>query len=166
MSSTAHLNERSFSRPVFFALAGIFALLLGGCAEESAIVPVQPAKTTAAPVTADALAGRWGLASYLQEKDKERTEKQAGSLCNKPYVIKKGPNGGVIMHLADEKDPQELDIKTGPDGAVYIGPAGPPGIPEDRQVASFDGTRMVTEWVDPSVAERYGTMVYARCKGK
>lgn len=146
-------------------------MALAGCAADTAVVPLKPApavasKPTVAPLTAEALVGRWGLASYLQEKDKVRTEKEARNQCNKPYVIAKGPQGGVMMHLADEKQPQELEIKTAPDGAIFIGPEGPPAVQEDRTVIAFDGNMLVSGWVDPSAAERYGTMVFVRCKSK
>ncbi len=160
-------RDLSHWRIVTFSVLG---LSLAGCAADTAMVPLQPAatpaKTTAVPVTPEALVGRWGLASYLQEKDKARTEKEARSQCNKPYIIGKGAHGGVMMHLADEKEPQELEVKTAPDGSVFIGPDGPPDLQEDRTVTAFDGNMLVSGWVDPSVAERYGTMVFVRCKSK
>jgi hypothetical protein len=135
--------------------------LLAGCASDTALGPsVQPAAPPAIP--ADALVGRWGLASYHQDKDKDRTEKEARAQCSNPYVINKGPTGGVMMHLADEKEPRELVVKSG-NGHNYIGPEGPPGDVYDREIVSFDGTMMVTTWVDPEVSDRYGTMVFVRC---
>ena len=59
------------------------------------------------------------------------------------------PSGGVIMHLADEAQPQELRLKGGPGGKNYIGPPGPGGSEKDREIVSFDGRVMQTRFVDP-----------------
>jgi hypothetical protein len=81
-------------------------------------------------------------------------------------VIGAGTHGGVIMHLADQATPQELDLKGGPGGKNYIGPAGPAGGDQDREVLSFDGRTMITRFIDKDAATRYGTMVYVRCAPK
>jgi hypothetical protein len=109
------------------------------------------------------LVGRWGLASYQKDADRPRTEKEARGQCNKPYVITRGPNGGVMMHLADQKQPQELVLKGGPGGKTFLGPAGPAGGPDDRVVFAVDPGSFTVTWVDPENASRYGTMVYERC---
>ena len=44
--------------------------------------------------------GRWGFTSYHREQDRARTEAAARGQCKQPYVIARGPNGGVMMHLA------------------------------------------------------------------
>ena len=49
-------------------------------------------------------------------------------LCRSPYVIAKGPGGGVMMHLADERQPTELRLKGSPEGKNYIGPDGDAGV--------------------------------------
>ena len=36
-------------------------------------------------------------------------------------MISKGPNGGVMMHLADEPEIQELVLKGSPSGVTYLG---------------------------------------------
>ncbi len=93
-----------------------------------------------------------------------RTEANARGQCGKPYVIGAGPSGGVMMHLADQPQLQELRLKGAPGGKTFIGPAGePPGGRQDREVLSFDGRVMVTRYVDPEVDTRYGTSVYVRC---
>src|SRR3954463_4227403 len=46
--------------------------------------------------------GRWGYTSDLDEADRERTINAARGLCKTPYVIAKGPTGGIMMNLADE----------------------------------------------------------------
>jgi hypothetical protein len=107
--------------------------------------------------------GKWGLAAYRQEKDIARTETEAEAACGNPYVIGQGAAGGIVMHLADQAQPTELAIKT-IGGRTFIGPANEPaGAPRDREITSFTGDIFITKWVDPSVANRYGVMVYARC---
>jgi hypothetical protein len=67
------------------------------------------------------------------------------------------------MHLADQATPQELRLKGSPSGKNYIGPAGPAGGEQDREIVSFDGRVLVTRFVDPEISGRYGTSVYVRC---
>jgi hypothetical protein len=116
-----------------------------------------------ASIPADALVGQWGLAAYHQEAARARTEKAAKAQCNKPYVITKGPNGGVIMHLADNPTPQELVLKGGPGGKNYVGPPGEIGI-SDREIIFSDNQMMILQWMDPEIVGRYGTMIYVRCR--
>ena len=145
------------------ALAAILAANLAGC---SSFGP-EPAATAARPtVTVDMLVGNWGLAAYHQDADRVRTEAQAHAQCNKPFVITRGPNGGAMMYLADSATPTEIVVKVG-DGKTYIGPStDPAGGPNDRLIVSADNNEFVTQWVDPEVASRYGTMVYVRCGSK
>jgi hypothetical protein len=112
------------------------------------------------------LVGRWGFTSYQKEADRARTIATARKLCKSPYVIARGPGGGVMMHLADEKQPTELRLKGSADGKNYIGPDGDAGVPQDREIVSFDGRVLVTRYVDPDAANRYGNMVYVRCSSK
>jgi hypothetical protein len=107
--------------------------------------------------------GRWGFTSYQKEADRARTINTARGLCKTPYVIAKGPGGGVMMHLADERQPSELRLKGSASGKNYIGPDGDSGVPQDREIVSFDGRVLVTRYVDPDAANRYGNMVYVRC---
>jgi hypothetical protein len=111
--------------------------------------------------------GRWGFTSYQKEADRARTINTARGLCRSPYVIAKGPGGGIMMHLADQRQPTELRLKGGPDGKNYIGPADEPGgSAQDREILSFDGRVLITRYVDPDAANRYGNMVYVRCTPK
>jgi hypothetical protein len=112
------------------------------------------------------LVGRWGLAAYHKDADRARTEAAARGHCKQPYVIGRGAGGGVIMHMADTAQPEELRVKGGPDGKNYIGPDPDPGNKRDREVVSFDGRVLQLRWLDPEVAGRYGTMVYVRCGPK
>jgi hypothetical protein len=141
------------------------AAALSGCASQSP-PPAAPASAAMAPsIAADSLVGKWGLASYHNEADRARTETAAHSQCNKPFVIGKGQAGGVMMHVADQTEPQEMFVKPA-EGRNFLGPAGPPGVAQDMEIISFDKGVLVMNWMDPDTASRYGTMVYARCKGK
>lgn len=140
------------------ALLFVFAAVLAGCSTQRA-APTAPQFA----LTADDLVGKWGLASYRVDQDRARTEAAAKAACSNPYVIGKGPNGGAIMHLADQATPQELFVKTASDGAVYIGPQGQAGDTQDRHVLSYDTASLTAQWVNPDAAKRYGTLLYVRC---
>lgn len=144
------------------ALGVLAAALLAGCAGEPAPAPV----VSAPAVSADQLIGKWGLASYHRDTDRDRTIKEAKSQCHNPYVITKGPTGGVMMYLADQKDKSELVTKAGKDGVTYLGPPGDAGTADDRMISNIDANSFTTIWVDPDNASRYGTMVYVRCGAK
>jgi len=147
------------------------ALLLAGCASEMSVSPgpeVAAAPPAGAPlpasIPAQDLVGRWGLAAYHKDEDRARTEAAARGQCRQPYSISRGPRGGIIMHLADQSQPTELVLKGGADGKNYIGLAEEP-VPgqRDREIVSFDGRVLVTRFVDPEIAGRYGNSVYVRC---
>jgi hypothetical protein len=141
------------------SLISLLSAFVVGCGETPAPTPaiVAPAIST------DQLVGKWGLASYHKDADRARTMKEAAAQCNKPYVINKGPGGGVMMYLADQKELSELVLKAGPNGNTYLGPPGDPGTADDRIVTNVDPNSFTTIWVDPDNASRYGTMVYQRC---
>ena len=109
------------------------------------------------------LVGRWGYASYLRVEDRERTIAAAERTCANPYLIGQGEHGGLMMHLADEKEPRELALKGSSEGYDYIGPEGPAGGDKDREVSSYDGKVMILRFVNPEVAARYGMSVYVKC---
>jgi hypothetical protein len=140
-------------------VAMVLGLVLAGCAGDQRTV--APSASTPA-YTPQQIAGRWGLASFRKEEDRARTEREARAQCSNPYVIEVGPSGGVIMHLADVAEPQELRIKSS-GGRTFIGPEGAAGQAADREIVSLDETIMITTWMDPDVAERYGTMLFVRC---
>ena len=144
------------------ALAGLGAALLAGCATE----PPPPPAVAALSVTPDQLVGKWGFAAYHRDTDRTRTIREAAAQCNKPYVIAKGPAGGVMMNLADQADLSELVLKAGPNGNTYLGPPGDAGTADDRIVTNVDANSFSTNWVDPDNAARYGTSVYERCGQK
>ena len=92
-------------------------LLLGGCSGfnlsmpsfsgSSDTPPPPPPGAAALPskYAPEEFVGRWGFTSYQKEADRARTINTARGLCRSPYVIAKGPGGGVMMHLADERQP-------------------------------------------------------------
>jgi hypothetical protein len=150
-------------------------LLLGGCSgfnmpnfsSGSPDTPPPPPSSGGGAMpskyASEEFVGRWGFTSYQKEADRARTINTARGLCKTPYVIAKGPGGGVMMHLADERQPSELRLKGSASGKNYIGPDGDSGVPQDREIVSFDGRVLVTRYVDPDAANRYGNMVYVRC---
>ena len=154
-------------------IASVLTIFLGACGggmslpsfSSSPSAPPEPGVAPDMPATirSDEVVGRWGLASYQNPNDRARTEAQARSQCKQPYVITAGATGGVIMHLADQATPQELRLKGSPSGKNYIGPPGPAGSEQDREIVSFDGRVLVTRFTDKDAAVRYGNMVYVRC---
>ena len=147
------------------ALAGCSSTNFGGFGGASTSEPAA-APEIPSTIRADELVGKWGLAAYHKPEDRARTENAARGQCKNPYVIGKGANGGVIMHLADEATPQELNLKGSQSGKNYIGPPGPAGGEKDREIVSFDGRVLTTRFIDPDANSRYGTMVYVRCAPK
>lgn len=163
-----HSRRRALATAFVLAL---FGLAVAGCATTPEAPPPQPAEPAPEPelpgaFPAQDLVGRWGLTAYHREADRARTEKAAAKQCRNPYVITAGTAGGVMMHLADEATPSELRVKGNRAGKTFIGPAGPPGGAQDREVVSFDGRVLVLRWMDSEVQGRYGTMVYVKCTPK
>jgi len=155
---------RDFDRLVRFAA---LALALSACSTNPPPVetPQAPAMAPDIPATIkpEEVVGRWGYGAYHNDADRPRTEAAARGQCGQPVLINRGPNGGVMMYLADSAQLQELYLKGGPGGRNYIGPPGPGGGPQDREVVAFDGRAMVLRWINPEVQTRYGTGVYVRC---
>jgi hypothetical protein len=164
-------TSRSARAATNLAIASALMIFLGACGgggfslSPSSPSPPETALEPEIPATIrpDELVGKWGLASYQNPNDRARTEKQALAQCKQPYTIGAGTSGGVVMHLADQATPQELRLKGSSGGKNYIGPAGPPGGEQDREVISFDGRVLVTRFVDKDAGTRYGNMVYVRC---
>jgi hypothetical protein len=141
------------------ALVCLISAFVVGCGENP---PPTPA-IVAPAVSADQLVGKWGFAAYHRDEDRARTIKEAAAQCNRPYVINKGPTGGLMMNLADQKELSELVLKAGSSGQTYLGPPGDAGTADDRIVSNVDANSFTTVWVDPDNASRYGTSVYVRC---
>jgi hypothetical protein len=164
-------KPRSLAPATLSVLAG--GLMMAGCSgfslpsfSTSPDTPPPPPPTAGAmpsKYSPEELVGRWGFTSYQKEADRARTINTARGLCRSPYVISKGPTGGVMMHLADERQASELRLKGSADGRNYIGPDGAGGGAQDREIVSFDGRVLITRYIDPDAANRYGNMVYVRC---
>jgi len=148
-------------------VAVVLSLALAGCSQQTPSPPLAaappPLPSLPPAFGPEAIVGRWGYAAYHNEADRSRIESAAKGSCNQPYVISRGPSGGVMMYLADQSQLSELRLKGGPGSKTYIGPEGPPGDTRDREVLSFDGRVLVLRWLDPEVAGRYGTAVFVRC---
>jgi len=162
---------RSRRSPALAALAVAPAVALAACAGTNFSgfgvgsgqdAPPPPAPAVTPSVRPDDLIGRWGVASFQKPEDRPRTEVAARGQCGQPVTITRGPSGGVMMYLNDNPRLQELTIKANSTG-TFIGPGGEAGGMSDREVVSFDGRIMVLRWIDPEVAGRYGTTIYARC---
>jgi hypothetical protein len=146
-------------------LALTLMALLAGCntsQDRGAVTTSLPAAPNIAVAPGD-LVGEWGLASYRDEADRPRTEAEARVACGNPYRIGAGSGGGVMMHLADQTQTSEVFVKAGPAGQVFIGPQGPAGVAQDRLVVAYETNVLITDWLDPSARERYGTMIFVRC---
>lgn len=138
-------------------------LLIASCANMNTSNLLGPSPAPPA-FPAEQLVGRWGLAAYQRDEDRTRTESEARQQCRQAYEIQRGPNGGVLMHLADQSEPQELQLKGLAGGKTFIGPEGDAGGQQDREVVSFDGKILVLRWVDTEIAARYGTAIYVKCE--
>ena len=166
------IRSRSARTVANLAIASALAIFLGGVRQhEPAVIvviaagagarrrrpkcrrPSAPTRSSAAGVSPPSRIPTTAPAP------KPRREAQ----CKQPYVIGAGTTGGVIMHLADQATPQELRLKGSPSGKNYIGPAGPAGGEQDREIVSFDGRVLITRFIDKDAATRYGNMVYVRC---
>ncbi len=154
-------------RDLRFLACVALAVALCSCAMNPAVEAPPPAAAPApefpATIRPEEIVGRWGYGAYHNETDRARTEAAARGQCGQPVDINRGPNGGVLMYLADSAQLQELYLKGGPGGRNYIGPPGPAGGPQDREVVAFDGRVLLLRWINPEVSSRYGTGVYVRC---
>jgi hypothetical protein len=148
-------------------LALALTVALAGCTTSQDRGPTATTLPAAPPnivVASTDLVGDWGLASYRDVADRPRTEAEAKVACGNPYRIGPGSGGGVMMHLADQTETTEVFVKAAPTGQVFIGPQGPPGVAQDRLVVAYDNSSvLVTDWLDQSARERYGTMIFVRC---
>ena len=144
------------------ALAGILGV--GGCIGTQTETSLGSAsREIPPPYGREKLIGRWGVASFHNDKDKARTEREAKAQCGQPYSISKGSTDGVMMHVADDPKLYELKLKGSTDGKTYLGFEAPPGDPQDREVLSATDRMLVMRFVDPDANARYGTFVYVRC---
>jgi hypothetical protein len=166
----AMVRSRKTRAVANLGIASALTIFLGACGSmslpsfsSSPSVAPEPVPEVPATIRPDEIVGRWGLASFQNPSDRPRTEAAARAQCKQPYVIGSGSSGGVIMHLADQATPQELRLKGSPSGKNYIGPPGPAGGEQDREIVSFDGRVLITRFIEKDAATRYGNMVYVRC---
>jgi len=163
-----NLGRRVVLRAFKLGAAAALACAVGGCSyfDFGIVSSPAPAPSPASSfrvLPPDPLIGKWGVASYRDEKDRPAAEKLARARCASPYAIVKGPTDGAMMHVADDPDPHELALKKGADGKTYLGFNAPPPDPQDREVVELTPKLMVMKYVDPDTNDRYGTLVYARC---
>jgi hypothetical protein len=148
------------------AAAAAMLATLAGCTTSQGTAPTAAALPGVRPniaITTAELQGDWGLASFHNAEDRGRTEAEARVACGNPYRIATGATGGVMMHLADQTQTTEVFIKTGQGGQVFIGPPGPLTPAQDRVVLDYANGVLVSDWLDPGVKSRYGTMILVRC---
>ena len=158
----------ALSMRVMLSAAALSAFALSACTTNTAPPPDASAAPMGQPAIAskyrpEEVVGRWGYGAFHKDEDLARTAAAARGQCGQPVEITRGPNGGVMMYLADSAQLQELQLKGSASGKNYIGPPGDAGGAQDREIVSFDGRSMVLRWMDPEVAGRYGTGVYVRC---
>jgi hypothetical protein len=125
--------------------------------------PPPPANFYPPSLRAEDIIGSWGFSSYHRDQDRPRTEAAAKGQCNNPYVINRSASGGVMMLSHDSPTIQDMTLKGNVEGKTYIGPGPDAAGADDREVVSFDGRMLILRWVNPEVAERYGTAVLVRC---
>jgi hypothetical protein len=146
------------------SIVSIMALAVSACA----LTPDRTSLSTAnveapAAFARERLIGRWGVASFHDDKDRRRTEAEARAQCGQPYTIAKGPTDGVMMHVADDPKLYELRLKGTTAGKTYLGFEAPPGDRQDREILSTTDKIMTMRFVDEDANRRYGTFVYVRC---
>ena len=149
------------------------SIALGAFALAACTTNPQPVEQAAPPPVAqpaipsqykpEEIVGRWGYGAFHKDADLARTATAARGQCGQPVEITRGPSGGVMMYLADSAQLQELRLKGSQSGKNYVGPAGPVGGAQDREIVHFDGRSLVLRWMDPEISGRYGTGVYVRC---
>ncbi len=144
----------TFATPRIALMAAIIAM--------AGLAATAPAQAQ----SAEQMVGRWGLASYFREADAAKVTAAARGACSAPYIIARGPNGGVLLNQPDDPGKSEHVIKQGWGGTTYVGPEGEAGGARDRAFLAFEPGRFVLRWVDPTVANRYGVMVFMRCGGR
>ena len=145
------------------AVAVIVSLTVAGCTLTSVNAPSSAVAAAPATIARERLIGRWGIASFHTDKDRQRTEREAKAQCSLPYTVAKGPTDGVMMHVADDPKLHELRLKGDAAGRTYLGFEAPAGDPQDREILSATDKLMIMRFVDPDANRRYGTFVYVRC---
>lgn len=143
-------------------IAGLAVAMLSAC---TTLTPDAKPEDTAPTIEIDiaTLPGDYGLASYHQDEDSERTLDQAKIACRNPYTIGAGPTGGVMMHAVGARETSEVFLKTDSQGRKFLGPKGPAGIAQDRYIVSYEDSVLVMRWMEPRARTVYGTLIYVPC---
>lgn len=144
---------------------GAAVLALAALSACTTLTPDPKPEDTPAAIEIDiaTLPGDYGLASYHQDEDSERTLEQAKIACRNPYTIGAGANGGVMMHAVGASEASEVFLKTDNQGRRFLGPKGPAGIAQDRYIVSYEDSVLVMRWMDPRARTVYGTLIYVPC---
>ncbi len=151
-------------RPSRLSALALAAATLAACNSNQTVDPgAQGVPSLPSTISSDQLIGRWGVAAYHRDSDRPRTESEARRQCSNPYNITRGPNGGVMMHLADQAQPSELVTKGSASGVTYLGLPGAAATATDREIVAISDKSFTVKWVSPDNSSRYGTMVYIRC---
>ena len=117
-------------RRLAYAVAMAGALVLSACSSntpspQEAAAPAAPEQPAIpSKYRPEDIVGRWGYGAFHRDEDLARTAAAARQQCGQPVEITRGPNGGVMMYLADSAQLQELQLKGSQNGANYIGPPG------------------------------------------
>jgi hypothetical protein len=161
------MGNSALRSSALLAVVGLSALALAACATNTSQPDATPAALSQpeipARVRAAEIVGRYGYAAFHKPQDRPRVEANARGQCRQPFTIGQGPNGGVMMYLADSTQLQELRLKGSASGKDYIGPPGQTPGPQDREIVAFDGRVLLLRFVDPEIDGRYGTGVFVRC---
>jgi hypothetical protein len=73
----------------------VMTLAVGGCVSTADDTPAAMSGQSApAAFERERLVGRWGVASFHDNKDRRRTEAEARAQCSQAYAIAKGPTDG------------------------------------------------------------------------
>ena len=155
---------RNVMRSRYAVSGAVMALAIGGCVSTSETPTAVSGPIVPAAFERERLLGRWGVASFHDDKDRRRTEAEARAQCGQAYAITKGPTDGVMMHVADDPKRYELRLKGDAAGRTYLGFEAPAGHPQDREILSSTDNLMTMRFVDPDANRRYGTFVYVRCR--
>ena len=141
----------------------LLAFALSACIADLEKSGVLETRGVSAPLSADKLVGRWGLASYHDAKDARRVEAAARGQCgqslrDRARPRRLGPDAHAVRHQGDER----WRSRAAPAPAISARLGGPQ-IAGDREVIRWDGRVLVLKWLDPQAAATYGTMVFVRC---
>ena len=166
------VRSRSARTVVNLGIASALSIFLGACGSmnlpsfsspSAAPEPGARARNAGEPFVPDEIVGRWGLASLPNPND-PRAHRSRGAGAMQTALCDRSRRHRRRDHAsADLATPQELRLKGSPSGKNYIGPPGPAGGEQDREIVSFDGRVLITRFTDKDAATRYGNMVYVRC---